>query len=1250
MGYYHLVITPAGSMETYVVTIDTSTGTPFYSGISNLDLFPDYPLAIDYLKNKFKSESKLSGDGLIGIAQYENLSTVIIVDKSEIKAELPNGHFIRLIRHTTFLNIPIGPNSNKKSSFEEFQLDNNHYFCDTYDLSRLFPSTHPFYDPDPTFVWNLGLMKPFVALGLRRCCITLLQGAAYTLRTKEFTETYILRRSVVNPGTRYVARGLNDLGMPGNEIECELIFIRDNQFWTSSWRRGSPPIRWTTTINNIFSAPKHKASEQFSEGTPEYFQSLKERYGDISIKCVSLLHKGQSERDIYDKYEEAVRNLEKEGVKDVFYIQFDLNVQLHDEGINETLSDFTCHMKPPFILDGFTHGTLPNNVDSRQKGLNRFNCADSLDRTNLATFFFAMMVSSVWCSEQGIGLRKETPLTPINNDLPNTILEQYIVDFLAKAFVESGNSVSFLYTNTPAIKTEGIKKFAPKVISASNDTIMSVNRRMKNVIGDPQRQKIIELWTNPPPLKWFIRLSPDHIFPFPSYLISENSSTSNNSNNSNTSNSNNAKNSEEKNESELLGRYLISPYNGLYHLNRTNEVDYMFPIPMSLFSIIMFLSPNKKERTPRKLIVEGGMTFKTTKIGEITIPSVEAPTRCRWKLGRPEIWGLDHPDILYIRFLRLIFVPYENIDVGNIKIEAQAIAEPMDNPQTIFCVKTQEEDNVERFKESFDQLLKPTMTFADVLQLEQVRLTLSINRKTFREIIVKNGANPWYVDSLSRISNANPNACIQCGNESASPYYQKSFSNPSLITFSKNTKSDQKQSNPNDVKRSSSGNVKPNISNIPTLNSSPLILSSSAAVIKINSIDIDDDNNSENANISSDNNDINVDNNNNNINADNNNDINADNNNNNNADNNNNSADNNNNNNANPDNDNNVNTNNNNVDSIINNTNNNGNPDNDNNNSTKNNNDKNNRQKIDERPSYIMACKNCAITRLSSIAIASDSSSFSSRKFFPTPYFYTNSFIPSQRDRQSIVSMSNSSFTILPSYIYENPQDTNDLISRFNSLLSIKPIPVRLPPGRHHFQLLIYHECMPTMLLIESDPPANVYVQGELLDNEGILPMIDDNNTRVLDFEIDNENETILKGIKVVGLFYPETEQFKPDPKYVVNNQQYNLINNNNNSTYKILFLQSQWDPKLRTSTFILGMKAKVIGVVVEMKDTQYSIIIGLYNGKEYSDSQEIILPEPKGKYIYYFDRELIGNTAKIFYTDRSCNINEPHTVKFICS
>ena len=33
------------------------------------------------------------------------------------------------------------------------------------------------------------------------------------------------RRSRLHPGTRYIARGLNSLASPGNEIECEQVAV-----------------------------------------------------------------------------------------------------------------------------------------------------------------------------------------------------------------------------------------------------------------------------------------------------------------------------------------------------------------------------------------------------------------------------------------------------------------------------------------------------------------------------------------------------------------------------------------------------------------------------------------------------------------------------------------------------------------------------------------------------------------------------------------------------------------------------------------------------------------------------------------------------------------------------------------------------------------------------------------------------------------------------------------------------------------
>jgi len=54
------------------------------------------------------------------------------------------------------------------------------------------------------------------------------QGAVDSRVLEDANEqTYMLvlcsRRSRLHPGTRYIARGLNSLASPGNEIECEQV-------------------------------------------------------------------------------------------------------------------------------------------------------------------------------------------------------------------------------------------------------------------------------------------------------------------------------------------------------------------------------------------------------------------------------------------------------------------------------------------------------------------------------------------------------------------------------------------------------------------------------------------------------------------------------------------------------------------------------------------------------------------------------------------------------------------------------------------------------------------------------------------------------------------------------------------------------------------------------------------------------------------------------------------------------------------
>ena len=67
------------------------------------------------------------------------------------------------------------------TSMQQYTLNNAHYFCETADLSRPFPSTFAAQDPAPEFVWNSWLREPLRSLGLQELCPTLLQVRANTL-------------------------------------------------------------------------------------------------------------------------------------------------------------------------------------------------------------------------------------------------------------------------------------------------------------------------------------------------------------------------------------------------------------------------------------------------------------------------------------------------------------------------------------------------------------------------------------------------------------------------------------------------------------------------------------------------------------------------------------------------------------------------------------------------------------------------------------------------------------------------------------------------------------------------------------------------------------------------------------------------------------------------------------------------------------------------------------------------------------
>jgi hypothetical protein len=160
---------------------------------------------------------------------------------------------------------------------------------------------------------------------------------------------------------------------------------------------------------------------------------------------------------------------------------------------------------------GTADGPLPLNgcaisLERRQRALMRYNCADSLDRTNLCCFMVSQQLLLEQCRRLGVGLKDRQTLSellPAEADLevPWLFLHEHsflmehvrrafegrLIEWLAEAYVRNGDIFSQLYTSTPALATGAIREYTT-LPPAQSDALISTQRRYHNVLGDSDRQ------------------------------------------------------------------------------------------------------------------------------------------------------------------------------------------------------------------------------------------------------------------------------------------------------------------------------------------------------------------------------------------------------------------------------------------------------------------------------------------------------------------------------------------------------------------------------------------------------------------------------------------------------------------------------------------------------------------------------------------------------------------------------------------
>ncbi|XP_058105963.1 probable phosphoinositide phosphatase SAC9 isoform X2 [Magnolia sinica] len=622
-GEVYIVTSLSTRDDTQVIYVDPTTGALCYNGKLGHDLFISEEAALTYLTDgsRWLCKSTTYAKAILGYAALGNFGLLLVATKlTPSIPDLPGGGCVYTVTESQWIKIQLqNPQSQGKGEIKnvqelaELDIDGKHYFCETRDITRPFPSHMPLQNPDDEFVWNGWFSGPFKEIGLPQHCVVLLQGFAECRGfgcsgQQEGIVALTARRSRLHPGTRYLARGLNACFSTGNEVECEQLVWSPRRtgqsvpFNTYIWRRGTIPIWWGADLKlTAAEAEIYVKDRDPYRGSLQYYQRLSRKYGSkksdativanqkknplVPIVCVNLLRNGEgkSEAILVQHFEESLNYIRSTGklpYTRIHLINYDWHASVKLKGEQQTIEGLWKHLKAPTLTVGFSEGDyLPSaqrlkdcqgavicNDDvegafclrSLQNGVIRFNCADSLDRTNAASYFGALQVFVEQCRRLGISLDSDfafgfssmskyseqgnyggytAPLPPgwekrsdavtgktyyIDHNTRTTTWEHPCPDkpwkrfdmmfdefkrstllppisLLAELFLLAGDIHATLYTGSKAMHSHILNIFSDdggkyKQFSAAQNMKITLQRRYKNVLVDSSRQKQLEMF------------------------------------------------------------------------------------------------------------------------------------------------------------------------------------------------------------------------------------------------------------------------------------------------------------------------------------------------------------------------------------------------------------------------------------------------------------------------------------------------------------------------------------------------------------------------------------------------------------------------------------------------------------------------------------------------------------------------------------------------------------------------------------
>lgn len=834
------------SDTTYAFTIDMTTGGVIFYGIPNVDLFPSPTKAWEKLSSMHKMKVGMPhflGTHLIGLTVEGNSCYILTVEEKEEVAVIFDQPIYRIKKVNTYTisweqtgvySDSTAQSKYNKSSyiakpeFLDFEIRKSHFFCPTLDLSSPFPYPKNEINHN-VFCWNKRFIRIFEEVGAFQCCIVLLQGIVLSMNDCRTCTTdniiFVMKRSSSNPGTRYLARGLSeDDQEPANECECELIFVNEKtRYFSHAWRRGSPPIFWGTDAN-LFTQKntvnkKANESNSYAKTHVYFLQDIFVRFDVKRCNVFSFLKNDGTEKDINAAYEASV-----EAVNQNFsHIAPQSNQQT--EGGHNYLFNISFTR---FFFDNFQKGNvveyfieqIMNDIQSvhfnhinfteynkdekkytfydHQDTVYRFNCADSLDRTNVGSFAFGIILTSKFASSVGVSLRRSS--TNAAWFEPFKYLKPSVINFLCRAFTKSGNIVSKMYSNTEANRNALIKQFYmpendEEDFKVKNDVVNIFWRNINSIMFDKKRQNLIFQWLDTEDFRRKrAALDRQHIG-FYQFITHEASRMINNdadeeeNQNEKKSLSNDViylKNDEGLN---LVDESVLSDTERCFVLSTTNiptnEVCVVFPEPVVVCAISFLVIPQTQIlKTPtfdlfisdqlpeRETYISG---YRSTFMHGISLPifiDSSGYSEKKWVTydllqiaKNSSQYPLDPETLRLARYAKIRFHMYsgtrsKTYDISNIKFSVKVPSQP----KTLLYLKGQP-PNLDVIEDIYKTKLdiNSDLYMENLLKVEKNRIEKGINNYHRNNILVTRGINPWIYDFPSQfLKKKNDKKCLVC--------------------------------------------------------------------------------------------------------------------------------------------------------------------------------------------------------------------------------------------------------------------------------------------------------------------------------------------------------------------------------------------------------------------------------------------------------------------------------------------------------